>query len=410
MKLTALEKKWVLYDVANSAFTLMVSTLIPIYFHSLAKEAGIKSSTYLATWGYAISLSTLLVVLIGPIIGAYSDKQGHKKKVLTTLIVGGSFLAMLLGLTKQWMVFLGIFMVAKVFYQLSLIIYDSTLGDVTTDERIDDVSSQGYAWGYIGSCIPFIIDLVIVLNAEKLGLSMSMAMLIAFVIVGVWWLVMSLPLLKAYKQVHFIDHNEHEHLLSQLGHTLKGIGKNKKVLFFIIAFFFYIDGVYTIIDMSTAYGSALGLDSTGLLLALLVTQFVAFPAAIIFGKLSTKKSASKLITICIIAYFGIAMFAVFMSTQLHFWILAVCVGMFQGGIQALSRSYFTKIIPQERSGEYFSFLDICGKGASILGTLLMSLITQVTGNQRLGVGAIACFFIIGLLFFRISAQTPQSIE
>ena len=230
MKLTALEKKWVLYDVANSAFTLMVSTLIPIYFHSLAKEAGIKSSTYLATWGYAISLSTLLVVLIGPIMGAYSDKQGHKKKVLTTLVVGGSFLAMLLGLTKQWMVFLGIFMIAKVFYQLSLIIYDSTLGDVTTDERIDDVSSQGYAWGYIGSCIPFIIDLVIVLNAEKLGLSMSMAMLIAFVIVGVWWLVMSLPLLKAYKQVHFIDHNEHEHLLSQLGHTLKGIGKNKKVL------------------------------------------------------------------------------------------------------------------------------------------------------------------------------------
>ena len=172
------------------------------------------------------------------------------------------------------------------------------------------------------------------------------------------------------------------------------------MLFFLLAFFFYIDGVYTIIDMATAYGSALGLDSTGLLLALLVTQIVAFPCAILFGRLSRRFSSESLITMCILAYTGIIIFAVFMTTQAQFWVLAVFVGMFQGGIQALSRSYFAKIIPPEKSGEYFGLLDICGKGAAFVGTGIVSIVSQLTGDINKGVGTIAVLFVLGMLMFR----------
>ena len=171
-----------------------------------------------------------------------------------------------------------------------------------------------------------------------------------------------------------------------------------------LAFFFYIDGVYTIIDMATAYGSALGLDSTGLLLALLVTQIVAFPFALLFGYLSKKIESDKLITVCIAAYFCIAVYAMFLQTQVQFWILAVCVGMFQGGIQALSRSYFTKIIPAQQSGEFFGFMDICGKGAAFMGTTIISTVTLLTGKENLGVGAIAILFLIGMILFRVTVK------
>lgn len=174
---------------------------------------------------------------------------------------------------------------------------------------------------------------------------------------------------------------------------------------FLIAFFFYIDGVYTIIEMATAYGQALGLDSTGLLLALLVTQIVAFPCSIIFGRLAKKFASERLITACIFAYICITLFALMMDRQIHFWILAVCVGMFQGGVQALSRSYYAKIIPPEKSGEYFGIFDICGKGASLLGTALVGIISQITGTVNAGVGSLIILFIIGLILFRKAVKT-----
>ena len=184
--------------------------------------------------------------------------------------------------------------------------------------------------------------------------------------------------------------------------------KNEKPVFlFLIAYFFYIDGVYTIIDMATAYGTALGLDTTGLLLALLVTQIVAFPFSIIWGRLSSRYSTQNLIMVCILAYFGITVFALFMSTQLQFWILAVCVGMFQGGVQALSRSHFAKLIPPEKSGEYFGILDICGKGASFLGTSLVGLVSQITGDANKGVGVLMPVFLLGLVLFYYSIKSRQ---
>ena len=316
-------------------------------------------------------------------------------------ILIGTIACSLLGLMVQWMAFLIVFLIAKVGFSVSLIFYDSMLSDITDEERMDYVSSQGYAWGYIGSCVPFVLCLVIVLGSDPLGIRMETAMGIAFVLVAVWWLLMSLPLLKNYEQKYYVEKKPHAIAQSfkRLGETFKNMKEEKQVFMFLLAFFFYIDGVYTIIDMATAYGSALGLDSTGLLLALLVTQIVAFPCAIIFGNLSYRIRTEKLIIVCIVAYLGIAIFAVFLKTQLQFWILAILVGMFQGGIQALSRSYFTKIIPEEHSGEYFGLMDICGKGASFVGTTIVSIVSQLTGNISMGVGMIAILFCIGILIF-----------
>lgn len=401
MKLNGKEKRWILYDVGNSAFVLLVATIIPIYFNYLAGKAGLSDVDYLAYWGYAASICTVIVAILGPVLGTIADTKGYKKPIFMISILIGTIACSLLGLMVQWMAFLIVFLIAKVGFSASLIFYDSMLSDITDEERMDYVSSQGYAWGYIGSCVPFVLCLVIVLGSDPLGIRMETAMGIAFVLVAVWWLLMSLPLLKNYEQKYYVEKKPHAIAQSfkRLGETFKNMKEEKQVFMFLLAFFFYIDGVYTIIDMATAYGSALGLDSTGLLLALLVTQIVAFPCAIIFGNLSYRIRTEKLIIVCIFAYLGIAIFAVFLKTQLQFWILAILVGMFQGGIQALSRSYFTKIIPEENSGEYFGLMDICGKGASFVGTTIVSIVSQLTGNISMGVGMIAILFCIGIVIF-----------
>ena len=306
-----------------------------------------------------------------------------------------------------------IYVLAKVGYSSSLVFYDAMLPEVTTDARMDNVSSQGYAYGYIGSVIPFILCLVLKLLGDKIGLSTGTAMTVSFLLVAVWWLGCTLPLLKRYRQEAYVERAQHpiKDTFRQLGRTFRDASKEKHILLYLIAFFFFIDGVYTIIDMATAYGTALGLDSTGLLLALLVTQFVAFPFAILFGRLSAAKDTGKLIKLCILAYTGITLFAVFLKSQWQFWVLAVLVGMFQGGIQALSRSYLGKIIPPERSGEYFGLMDICGKGAAFLGTTLIAVISQLTAgttvhifgqelqNESIAVGTLVILFAIGYVLF-----------
>ena len=408
-KLTKEEKSWVLYDVGNSAFVLLIATIIPIYFNYLAGKAGLSDVEYLAYWGYVASIVTLIIVLAGPICGALADTKGYKKPIFMISLIIGVAGCIGLGFVKNWLLFLVVFVIAKVGYSSSLIFYDSMLSDVTQEDRMDDVSAQGYAWGYIGSCIPFVFSLILVLGAEAIGISMEMAMTIAFFIIAIWWVVMSLPLLKTYRQKYYVEKPTHvvRESFARLGRTLKNVRKEKKVFMFLLAFFFYIDGVYTIIDMATAYGSVLGLDSTGLLLALLLTQIVAFPFAILFGRLSRRYEAEKLITVCIAAYFGIAVFAIFLTSQTQFWILAVLVGMFQGGIQALSRSYFTKIIPANQSGEYFGLMDILGKGASFVGTTFVGLISQLTGSVNKGVGTIALMFILGMIVFRYAVKVEK---
>lgn len=404
-KLTKMEKYWILYDVGNSAFTLLVSTIIPIYFNALAGNAGISEVDYLAYWGYAASISTVIVAILGPTMGTVADTRNYKKPLFVFFMMIGVIGCAALSVPVSWIVFLVVFVIAKVGYNASLIFYDSMLVDVTTPERMDKVSSHGYAWGYIGSCIPFIISLVFVLMYESIGITMNTAMMLAFLINAVWWVLMTLPLLKNYRQKNFAAPPEHpiKDSFIRLGHTLRDIKKEKKIFLYLLAFFFFIDGVYTIIEMATAYGSALGLDTTGLLLALLVTQIVAFPCALIFSRFSKRYETTKLIKVCIAAYTLIALFAIQLDKQWEFWFLAVMVGMFQGAIQALARSYFAKIIPAEKSGEYFGIYDICGKGASFMGTTLVGIVAQITNVANAGVAIIAVMFVIGFVLFNKAA-------
>lgn len=400
-KLTKLEFKWICYDMGNSAFILLVATILPIYFNYLSSSQGVAEHNYLSYWSYASSISTLIVALAGPILGTLADYKDHKKKIFLTCAMLGALALACFWIPSSWLAFLVLFIAAKVAYSLSLIVYDSMLTDITTEERMDAVSSKGYAWGYIASVVPFIISLIFVLMYDKIGMTLKTAMMIAFILNAVWWIASTLPLVKSYKQKYYIEPEAHPALdtFARLKDTLMKAKEQKKVFLFLFAFFFYIDGVYTIIDMATAYGTSLGLNTTGLLLALLLTQIVAFPASLTFAVLSKTKDTASLIKVAIIAYFLIALFAVQLDKQWEFWVLAVAVGCFQGGIQALSRSYFAKIIPENASGEYFGLFDICGKGASFLGTMLIGVVTQITGKQNIGVAALSIMFVIGYLIF-----------
>ena len=409
---TGLERAWILYDVGNSAFVLLVATLIPIFFNALAEEGGLSSVEYLAYWGYVASAVTIITAVLSPILGTLADTRGFKKPIFILCLVVGVAGCCAMGLAKTWLPFLLIFVFAKVGFSGSLVFYDSMLSDVTTPDRMDVVSSRGYAWGYIGSCVPFVVCLALVLGSGAIGLSQMTALNIALFITAAWWLAMTLPLLKTYRQLHYVEVEKHaiRQSFARIGHTLRHLHEDKQVFWFLLAFFCYIDGVYTIIDMATAYGTALGLDTTGLLLALLVTQIVAFPSALIFGRLSAKYPSTTLIPVCIAAYAGIALFAFFLTQQWQFWVLAFVVGMFQGGVQALSRSHFAKIIPPEKSGEYFGLFDICGKGASFLGTMIVSVGSQLTGSANVGVGSLIVLFLVGFVLFRVSCKEGMITE
>ena len=412
-KLTKLERSWVLYDIGNSAFTLLVATLLPIYFNALATSAGVDENMYLSYWGYAGSVATILVALLGPICGTLSDRKGYKKPLFLLCVALGVVGCICLGVTSNWLAFLGIFILGKVGFNGSLVFYDSMLPEITDQNRIDNVSTQGYAWGYIGSVIPFVICLVLVLAGGSFGISQTTAMVISFIITAVWWAVFTLPLTRRYKQSAFVERGERPLAESfrQIADTFRKAKEQKHVFVYLVAFFFFINGVYTIIDMATAYGTDLGLDTTGLLLALLLTQIVAFPFAILFGRLSAKHDSAKLMKICIVCYTVITLFAVFLVAQWQFWLLATLVGMFQGAIQALSRSYLGKIVPAEQRGEFYGLMDICGKGASFFGMALIGFINQITAgvqlnifglqlqNANIAVSALVILFVIGYILF-----------
>ena len=382
------ERSWVLYDVGNSAYVMLAATLIPIYFSAIAEPG----SSAVVAWGYATTVASLALALLMPFLGSLADLKGNKKKFLAGTIGTGAVSLAVMGVPGNAMVFLAIYVFSSVMLNASLVFYDAFLVDATEQDRYDEVSSQGYAWGYIGSCIPFIVCLVIVLFGSGFGIGQLDGIRISFVITAAWWLVFSVPVLRDVHQTHFKAREEHlfRHTLKGLVGTCKKIARDKRLLMYMLAFFFYIDGVHTIITMSTSYGTDLGIDSTQLVLALLVTQFVAFPSAIAYGRLAGRFGTKRMLLIAVFAYFCITLFAAF-------WVLAVCVGLFQGGIQALSRSEFGKLIPKENANEYYGFFDIFGKYATIMGTLLVSVFTQLTGSSSYGVLSVAVLFIVGFV-------------
>ena len=401
-KMTRLEKQWILYDVGNSAFTMLCTTIIPIYFKNIATADNLSNSDSTAFLSFTLSLSTILVAILGPILGTMADSKNYKKPLFVSTFLVGVIGCMAMAFASKWLAFLAVFCIAKTGYQLSLIFYDSMLTDVTTEERMDEISSQGYAWGYIGSCVPFIASLVLILGSDVIGISGGMAMTLALFLNAVWWAGVTIPLIRNYRQIHYVEKVNHpvKESFRRIVDVVKGLKHQRKILFFLLGFFFYIDGVYTIIDMATTYGKDVGISDTDLVLALLMTQVVAFPCSIAFGKISKRFKNGSLIQVSILAYFLIAVFALQLDKAWEFWFLAVCVAVFQGAIQALSRSYFAKIIPKEKSSEYFGFYDIFGKGAAFIGTTVMGISTMVSGSSRYGVAILSLMFLVGFFFFR----------
>lgn len=401
-KFNKVEKSWILYDWANSAYTLTITTtLLPLYFKSVYENAGGLATTGTAYWGYANSISTLFLALLAPILGTLADYKGYKKKFFNMFLVLGVVSTMLLPIVpaSNWMLLLGLYVISAIGYSGANVFYDAFLVDVTTEEKMDKVSTSGFAWGYIGSTIPFILCMAVVMMAQKgaIPISVTAATQIAFVVNAIWWLIFTIPMLKNVKQLYGIEREENPVKKSflRIGRTFLNIRKHKKVFLFLLAYFFYIDGVDTIIKMSTSYGSDLGINSQTLLIVLLVTQFVAFPFAIIYGKLADRFKGKTMLYVGIIMYTIICTYAFFLKTSLDFWILAMLVGTSQGGLQALSRSYFGKIIPKENANEFFGFYNIFGKFAAIMGPALMGVVTQLTGKSNYGVFSIVILFIIG---------------
>ncbi len=407
-KLNKREKSWVLYDVANSAFTLIVTATIPIYFRGLAENAGLSPAFSSSLWASVTALAVLALAVFSPILGAMADYQNMKKKLF------GFFLGLsLLGvfaftLTKSWLLFLPLFLIARLGFAACNIFYDSMLIDVTTHERMDMVSTFGYAWGYIGSCIPFTIGIFLILTTP-FGLSSMAATQISFLITIVWWLALSIPLFKNVKQSYFLESRKDfiSHSFYRLLHTFQKLKKEKGILYYVIGYFFYIDGVYTIISMATTYGGEVGIDDTAMILALLLTQFVAFPCSIYSGKLAEKFGTFKMIKLFIIMYIVICLFGFQLSKEWEFWALAVFVGICQGGIQALSRSQFGKMIPKEESSEYFGFFDIFGKFADFFGPLIVAVCAYFLDSSRYGILALIFLFLIGILFLSKSEKMME---
>lgn len=401
-KLSSIERKWVLYDVGNSAFVLLSTAIVPIYLNSLLESAG--RTDVVTTFGYAQTVASLLVAVLMPALGSLADFQGKKIKFFLGFFLTGAVCCAAMALPLGWLAFLVLYVVATVGLNSSITFYDSMIVDITSDDRMDEVSSHGYAWGYVGSTLPFLLCLALIFGGPAIGIPTADATRLSFVVTALWWVAFTIPLLRSYKQQHYKQGNGAAMgaavvaSFRGLAATMRKIGHNKPMLYFMLAFFFYIDGVHTVISMSTSYGTSLGIDSVQLVLALLVTQFVAFPSSIIYGRLADTFGTKRMIIVAVLAYTCIVFFAAFfLRSAAEFWVLAICVGLFQGGIQALSRSYFGRLVPKENSNEFYGFFDVFGKYASVMGSLLVAVTTQITGNSSLGVLSIAVLLFIGLV-------------
>ena len=415
--LTKKERAWVLYDVGNSAFTMLACSLIPIFFKALAigdAPGQITGDQATAYYSIAISVVTVIVALLGPVCGALADHKNRKKIFFQTAVALGVIGCILNGFATNWVLFIVLFVLSKIFYSISLTFYDSMLNDITTEDRMDVVSSYGYAGGYIGSCIPFLIAMVAYilgggLSEDLMVFSPMTARVIGFTVTGVWWLLVTIPLLKEYRQIYYVDSEKGEisAVFAEIFKTIRKIATHdKKVLYFLIAFFLYTDGVGTIIDNCINIGTDLGLPTVGQVVFLLATQVVAFGGALVFAQLSKKYDTVTLILACIVGYFCVCIYALTLNTLVDFGILAFGVGCFQGSIQSLSRSYFSKIIPAENSGEYFGIYDIFAKGASFIGSAVIAAVKLAGGTINIAVASLAVFFLIGFVFLRISDKQP----
>ena len=393
---TKKETSWMMYDWANSAHSVVVVTILPIFFNTVASYMQ-DAASGMTVWGYATSAAMAIVALAAPVLGVFGDFEGFRKKLFTVFMLVGVLSCAGLAVTPQLdfvtpgqaekvgLIILVLYILSTIGFAGANLYYDSFLNDVTTEERMDKVSTMGYGLGYIGgSTIPLLIFLLmnLILGSDAMLFCLSFA----FGLTAVWWFVFSFPLLKNVKQESFVPRKKGavKEALKGIGGTMKEIFRYKQMFVFLIAYFFYIDGVNTIIHMSTSYGDTLGLDSTSMLLALLLVQVLGLPFALLYIKASEKFGARFMVGVGICVYMGVTIFGFFLREAWQFWVMAIMVATSQGGIQALSRSMFGKLIPDKnRSGEFFGFYDIFGKFSAIMGPALVGLSSALAADVML---------------------------
>jgi len=409
---------WALYDWANSAYaTTVMAGFFPIFFKSYY-SVGVDATVSTAQLGFANSLSSFVVVLIAPLLGAVADAGSLKKRFLFLFAFLGILMSASLALVEQgnWQIAAFIYTLGNIGFMGSNIFYDGLLPSVSDDKNVDYVSGLGFALGYLGGGILFALNVFMVQEPSFFGFVDKVeAIKASFISVAVWWVLFSLPLLlfveekqreKAKKQILLVQG------YLRLKKTFQRVTSLKGLFLFLIAYWLYIDGVDTIIRMAVDYGMALGFDSSSLIKALLIVQFIGFPATLLVAKLADIWDTKKVIYLCISVYIFIIIFAAMMEDVYEFYVLALLISLVQGGIQALSRSYYAKMIPQKYAAEFFGFYDLLGKFAVIIGPLLVAFVALFSHNSRLSIASVAILFVLGalLLYFVDEKKVAQDVR
>ncbi len=414
-KFTREEKGWIFYDWANSAFAaIILAIVLPPFYQQVAQ--GVESAG--PWWGYATSIASLVGALSAPVLGTLGDYKGYKMRLFTVFVLLGAAATALLAVTGNWQMMLVLYILGSIGFNASCVFYDGFLPDVTTEDRMDMVSSYGFGLGYIGgSTIPLLIALGLIMFGDNIGVSSDAACQISFLITAVWWVLFTIPMWRSVQQKHYVEQRGSlfRQSVSRLTQVARRILTNKAVFMFLLSYFFYIDGVGTIIHMASIFGASMGLGQTELIVILLVVQLVAFPCAIFYGILSRRFGVRTMLLTGIITYLVICVVAMFLEPLramgkapllMGFVLLAVLVGTAQGGIQALSRSFFGKLVPPESANEFFGFYDIFGKFSAVLGPALFGLVWDATQKSYLGVVPVLLMFLVGGALF---LMVPKNI-
>ncbi|MDH5484786.1 MAG: MFS transporter [Gammaproteobacteria bacterium] len=404
---------WALYDWANSVFaTVVIAGFFPVVFKQYwASDIASDESTF---WlGLANSSASLMVVILAPLLGAIADFTGMRKRMLLAFMILGVVATLLfypLGELAWWLV-LSTYIFATLGFMAANIFYDAMLIDVSRNYPIDKVSGMGFGFGYLGGGLLLLICVLISENALLLGFSTKMdAVLTAFILTGIWWFIFTMPLafwVKESEPVNLEKQVTVSQVFAEVWATFRKITKNRQIALFLLAYWIYIDGVDTIIRMAVDYGLALGFEAGNLITALLITQFVGFPAAILYSYFGDKIGVKRALLVAVAVYFMITIMGYQMETSGDFYILAVMIGLVQGGVQALSRSFYARLIPESHAAEYFGVYNMMGKAAAVIGPVLMGSVALLTGNHRYSILSIALLFIIGfvvLLFVKSPAE------
>ena len=405
---------WALYDWANSAFaTTVMAGFFPVFFQKFW-SIGVDPNSTTARLGYANAAAGFALALLAPVLGAIADRGGRRKSFLfgwTLLGVCATGALYFVG-KGEWGTAALLFVLASMGFNGGIVFNDSLMLDVAHPAQYDRVSAFGYSLGYLGGGLLFLINVVMLQNPAWFGLrDDAHAVQVSFLTVAVWWFVFTLPLMRRVREQHSGPHVPLGEAIRvgfrELAATFAHIRQYRNLAWFLVAYWFYIDGVNTIIKMAVNYGTSLGLDTGALLTALLVTQFVGFPAALLFGWLGNRIGARRGILIGIIVYCAITVYAYFLDTVREFFALAIAVGLVQGGVQSLSRSLFGKLVPEGKNAEFFGFYNMMGKFAAFLGPLLMAVTAGFTTNARVPIVSLIVLFVVGgLMLWRVKITPP----